>query len=145
VVIVTCVLTSCATPGPGEYSDIAAHHAQQAQEHKALAQQHEAAARILANHGDTDGEEISQQAADEEARHARKEQFDADWDSWLSQWMPSPTHQNSGAAADNPGAAASPHTGFSSGITPSAGTASGTRDGTTDTGATSPGSGQPHR
>jgi hypothetical protein len=90
VVILTCVLTGCATPGPGEYANIAAHHAQQAREHKALAQQHEAAARILANHGDTDGKEISQQAADEEARHARKEQFDADWDSWLSQWMPSP-------------------------------------------------------
>ena len=41
---------------------------------------------------------------------------------------------------DHPGAAASPHTGFSSGMTPNAGTASGTSDGTTDTGATSPGS-----
>jgi hypothetical protein len=48
-------------------------------------------------------------------------------------------------ATNHPGAAASPHTGFSSGMTPSAGTASGTSDGTTDTGATSPGSGQPHR
>jgi hypothetical protein len=43
-------------------------------------------------------------------------------------------------ADDHPGAAASPHTGFSSGMAPDAGTASGTRDGTTDTGATSPGS-----
>jgi hypothetical protein len=44
------------------------------------------------------------------------------------------------AAADNPGNAASPHTGYSSGMTPGAGTASGTTDGTTDTGASSPGS-----
>jgi hypothetical protein len=49
---------------------------------------------------------------------------------------------NSGAAeaSKNPGAAASPHTGYSAGMTPSAGTGSGTPDGTTDTGATSPGS-----
>jgi hypothetical protein len=47
------------------------------------------------------------------------------------------------AAADTPGNAAAPTTGYSSGVTPSAGTASGTRDGTTDTGATSPGSGNP--
>jgi hypothetical protein len=90
VVTLACFLTSCATPGPGEYADIAAHHAQQARRHNALAQQHEAAALNLARHGDGEGEEISQQAADEEARDARKEQFDADWDSWLSQWLPSP-------------------------------------------------------
>jgi len=43
-------------------------------------------------------------------------------------------------ASKSPGAAASPHTGYSAGMTPSAGTGSGTPDGTTDTGATSPGS-----
>jgi len=46
------------------------------------------------------------------------------------------------ARDDNPGAAASPHTGYSSGMAPNAGTGSGTADGTTDTGATSPGSGK---
>jgi hypothetical protein len=45
-------------------------------------------------------------------------------------------------AADSPGSGASPHTGFSGGMTPGAGTQSGTADGTTDTGATSPGSGK---
>jgi hypothetical protein len=45
-------------------------------------------------------------------------------------------------ASNSPGASASPHTGFSSGMTPSAETASGTADGTTDTDATSPGSGK---
>ena len=49
---------------------------------------------------------------------------------------------NGNRAGDSPGAAASPHTGYSSGMTPGAGTGSGTADGTTDTGATSPGSGQ---
>ena len=48
----------------------------------------------------------------------------------------------SSAGSNNPGAGASPHTGYSSGMTPSAGTGSGTADGTTDTGATSPGSGK---
>ena len=43
------------------------------------------------------------------------------------------------AGSNNPGAGASPHTGYS---TPSVGTGSGTADGTTDTGATSPGSGK---
>jgi hypothetical protein len=54
----------------------------------------------------------------------------------------SPTNTNASSASNSPGAGASPHTGFSSGMTPSAGTASGTADGTTDTGATSPGSGK---
>jgi hypothetical protein len=45
-------------------------------------------------------------------------------------------------ASNSPGAAASPHTGFSAGMVPSAGTGSGTPDGTTETGATSPGSGK---
>jgi hypothetical protein len=50
---------------------------------------------------------------------------------------------NSNASVSNsPGAGASPHTGFSAGMTPSAGTASGTADGTTATGATSRGSGK---
>jgi hypothetical protein len=53
------------------------------------------------------------------------------------------TNSNASSASKSPGAGASPHTGFSSGMTPSAGTASGTADGTTDTGATSPGSGKP--
>ena len=53
------------------------------------------------------------------------------------------TNSNASKASNSPGAAASPHTGFSSGMTPTAGTASGTADGTTDTGATSPGSGKP--
>jgi hypothetical protein len=52
------------------------------------------------------------------------------------------TNSNAANASNSPGAGASPHTGFSSGLTPSAGTASGTADGTTDTGATSPGSGK---
>jgi hypothetical protein len=52
------------------------------------------------------------------------------------------TNSNASRASNSPGAGASPHTGFSSGMTPSAGTASGTADGTTDTGATSPGSGK---
>ena len=52
------------------------------------------------------------------------------------------TNSHAAAASQAPGAAASPHTGFSSGMTPAAGTASGTADGTTDTGATSPGSGK---
>jgi hypothetical protein len=52
------------------------------------------------------------------------------------------TNANASRASNSPGAGASPHTGFSSGMTPSAGTASGTADGTTDTGATSPGSGK---
>jgi hypothetical protein len=52
------------------------------------------------------------------------------------------TNSNASSARNSPGAGASPHTGFSSGMTPSAGTASGTADGTTDTGATSPGSGK---
>jgi hypothetical protein len=46
-------------------------------------------------------------------------------------------------AGKAPGAAASPHTGYSAGMVPNAGTGSGTADGTTDTGATSPGSGKP--
>lgn len=50
------------------------------------------------------------------------------------------TNSRAADANKSPGAAASPHTGYSSGITPSAGTGSGTADGTTDTGATSPGS-----
>jgi hypothetical protein len=53
-----------------------------------------------------------------------------------------PTNSDASKASNSPGAGASPHTGFSSGMTPSAGTASGTADGTTDTGATSPGSGK---
>lgn len=52
------------------------------------------------------------------------------------------TNSNASSVSNSPGAGASPHTGFSSGMTPSAGTASGTADGTTDTGATSPGSGK---
>jgi hypothetical protein len=52
------------------------------------------------------------------------------------------TNSNASRGGNSPGAGASPHTGFSSGMTPSAGTASGTADGTTDTGATSPGSGK---
>ena len=52
------------------------------------------------------------------------------------------TNSNASSASNSPRAGASPHTGFSSGVTPSAGTASGTADGTTDTGATSPGSGK---
>ena len=52
------------------------------------------------------------------------------------------TNSNASSASNSPGAGASPHTGFSSGMTPNAGTASGTADGTTDTGATSPGSGK---
>ncbi len=52
------------------------------------------------------------------------------------------TNSNASSASKSPGAGASPHTGFSSGMTPSAGTASGTADGTTDAGATSPGSGK---
>ena len=47
-------------------------------------------------------------------------------------------------AANNPGAAASPHTGYSAGVNPNAGTPSGTNDGTDDTGATSPGSSDSH-
>jgi hypothetical protein len=53
------------------------------------------------------------------------------------------TDSNASSASNSPGAGASPHTGYSSGMTPSAGTGSGTADGTTDTGATSPGSGKP--
>lgn len=53
------------------------------------------------------------------------------------------TNSRAADAGKSPGAAASPHTGYSSGITPSAGTGSGTSDGTTDTGATSPGSDKP--
>jgi hypothetical protein len=52
------------------------------------------------------------------------------------------TNSQAAEASESPGAAASPHTGFSAGLAPSAGTGSGTADGTTDTGATSPGSGQ---
>ena len=52
------------------------------------------------------------------------------------------TNSNGADASKAPGAAASPHTGYSAGITPNAGTGSGTADGTTDTGATSPGSGK---
>jgi len=51
------------------------------------------------------------------------------------------TNSNGADARAAPGAAASPHTGYSSGMIPHAGTGSGTADGTTDTGATSPGSG----
>ena len=43
------------------------------------------------------------------------------------------TNFNASSASNSPGAGASPHTGFSSGMTPTAGTASGTADGTTDT------------
>jgi hypothetical protein len=50
------------------------------------------------------------------------------------------TNSSAAEASKSPGAAASPHTGYSAGMTPSAGTGSGTPDGTTDTGATSPGS-----
>ena len=50
------------------------------------------------------------------------------------------TNSRAAEAGKSPGAAASPHTGYSAGMTPSAGTGSGTPDGTTDTGATSPGS-----
>ena len=52
------------------------------------------------------------------------------------------TNSQGAKARNSPGAAASPHTGYSAGMTPSAGTGSGTADGTTDTGATSPGSGK---
>jgi hypothetical protein len=52
------------------------------------------------------------------------------------------TDSNASSASNSPGAGASPHTGYSSGMAPSAGTGSGTADGTTDTGATSPGSGK---
>ena len=52
------------------------------------------------------------------------------------------TDSSASSASNSPGAGASPHTGYSSGMTPSAGTGSGTADGTTDTGATSPGSGK---
>ena len=52
------------------------------------------------------------------------------------------TNSDASSARNGPGAGASPHTGYSSGMTPSAGTGSGTADGTTDTGATSPGSGK---
>jgi hypothetical protein len=52
------------------------------------------------------------------------------------------TNPKASSARNSPGAGASPHTGYSSGMTPSAGTGSGTADGTTDTGATSPGSGK---
>jgi hypothetical protein len=52
------------------------------------------------------------------------------------------TNSRAANASDSPGAAASPHTGYSAGMTPSAGTGSGTADGTTDTGATSPDSGK---
>jgi hypothetical protein len=52
------------------------------------------------------------------------------------------TNSQAAEASNSPSAAASPHTGFSAGMTPSAGTGSGTADGTTDTGATSPGSGK---
>jgi hypothetical protein len=62
-----------------------------------------------------------------------------------NQLGPSNRRGMTGRTTDHPGAAASPHTGFSSGMTPNAGTASGTMDGTTDTGATSPGSGQLRR
>ena len=53
------------------------------------------------------------------------------------------TNSRAADAGKSPGAAASPHTGYSSGITTGAGTGSGTADGTTDTGATSPGSSKP--
>jgi hypothetical protein len=49
----------------------------------------------------------------------------------------SPTMTSSKAApgaADHPGAAASPHTGYSAGVNPNAGTPSGTNDGTDATG-----------
>jgi hypothetical protein len=52
------------------------------------------------------------------------------------------TNSNAADASKAPGAGASPHTGYSAGMTPKAGTGSGTADGTTDTGATSPGSGK---
>jgi hypothetical protein len=52
------------------------------------------------------------------------------------------TNSQAAEASKSPGAAASPHTGFSAGMVPSAGTGSGTPDGTTDTGATSPSSGR---
>ena len=52
------------------------------------------------------------------------------------------TNSEAAKASNSPGAAASPHTGYSAGMTPSAGTGSGTADGTTDTGATSPDSGK---
>jgi microsomal dipeptidase-like Zn-dependent dipeptidase len=45
------------------------------------------------------------------------------------------TNSNASSASNSPGAGASPHTDFSSGMTPTGGTASGTADGTTDTGA----------
>jgi hypothetical protein len=53
------------------------------------------------------------------------------------------TNSRAANADKSPGAGASPHTGYSAGMTPTAGTGSGTPDGTTDTGATSPGSDKP--
>jgi hypothetical protein len=60
-----------------------------------------------------------------------------------SRQMGSTASKAAPGAANHPGAAASPHTGYSAGVNPNAGTPSGTNDGTDDTGATSPGSGSP--
>ena len=64
----------------------AADYARQAQTHDALARQHEAAAEILEKQGDSEGAEISRRAMNEERRAARRDQFDAEKDLWLSQW-----------------------------------------------------------
>jgi hypothetical protein len=50
------------------------------------ARQHEAAADILEKQGDSEGAEISRRAMNDERRAARRDQFDADKDQWLSQW-----------------------------------------------------------
>jgi hypothetical protein len=80
------LLASCASPGPDDYAAAASRHAEQAREHYALARQHEAAAERLSAQGDSEGAAIATQAADDEARAAGMEQFDADKDSWLSRW-----------------------------------------------------------
>lgn len=84
--ILVSFTAGCATPGPSDYAAAAADYARQAQTHEALARQHEAAADILEKQGDGEGAEISRRAMNDERRAARRDQFDADKDLWLSQW-----------------------------------------------------------
>jgi hypothetical protein len=83
-------LAGCASPGPWEHAAAATDHSQQARDELALAQQEEAASRLLAAQGDTDGAAITHQGAEDDWREARHHQFKADLDSWLSKWWPEP-------------------------------------------------------
>jgi hypothetical protein len=91
---VACVLAlaiaGCASPGASDYAAAASDYARQAHDERALAQQNEAASQVLGSRGDEAGAALSRQGAEDSLRDAKRHEFQAAKDYWLSRWWPAP-------------------------------------------------------